>query len=602
MESLHCDLFVFSLTVLSSSSSELKGYFNRLLTCDTRPLLNILSTFFFQGRFHMGFINRKAEGSVRHRRAIKEHEEHKAENAHATWMGGPSYAIGNPIYNLRLAASSCFFGEPMYYHTDKSDPRPKRCTPNSISVLSDSDRSRLRETLNAVDPQEWRAHSPAELMSSAIDKALDHDIEMTLQEAVRLRNEENIRTTPQVIMVRAAHHRSAKGTGLIRKYADQIIRRPDEPAVQLAYQINEYGRKKIPNSLKRAWRDRLEAYTEFNLAKYRMENRQVKTVDVMNLTHPKSDNIDKLANGKLTLNQETWEALISKKGPSTNTWTEAVDTMGHMALLRNLRNLVKHAVPHSKYTAKLVEGAATGKQFPFRYLSAYKAIQDDAPGPVLDAVEESLEHSLKNLPHFGGRVMSLCDNSGSAHGAMTSSMGTMSIAEIANLTGVLTGRVSDEGHIGVFGDRLKTSQIRRKASIFDQAIQANKDGKRIGAATENGIWLFWDQAIRKKEHWDHVFVYSDMQAGHGGLYGTNPRDYSNYVWSGKNGTYIDVPKLIIDYRNKVNPNVMVYCVQVAGYQDTIIPEFYDKTYILGGWSDGILRFAAQMSQLHQQGQ
>jgi len=40
-------------------------------------------------------------------------------------------------------------------------------------------------------------------------------------------------------------------------------------------------------------------------------------------------------------------------------------------------------------------------------------------------------------------------------------------------------------------------------------------------------------------------------------------------------------------------------VQVAGSLDTIMLEFYNKTYILGGWNDGILRFAAEMAGLHQ---
>ena len=104
-----------------------------------------------------------------------------------------------------------------------------------------------------------------------------------------------------------------------------------------------------------------------------------------------------------------------------------------------------------------------------------------------------------------------------------------------------------------------------------------------------------------KEHWDSVFVYSDMQAGHGGLYGTNESAYRNYIWD-NSGSYIDVPKLIDEYRKKVNPNVQVFLVQVAGYQDTIVPEYYDKTYILGGWGPGLLRFASAMSNLtNQQG-
>lgn len=90
-----------------------------------------------------------------------------------------------------------------------------------------------------------------------------------------------------------------------------------------------------------------------------------------------------------------------------------------------------------------------------------------------------------------------------------------------------------------------------------------------------------------------MFIYSDMQAGHGGLYGVDPSQYREYRWS--EGNYIDVAKLVKRYRREVNPLVNVFLVQIAGYQDTIIPEFYERTYCLGGWGDGILRFAAKMS-------
>lgn len=153
--------------------------------------------------------------------------------------------------------------------------------------------------------------------------------------------------------------------------------------------------------------------------------------------------------------------------------------------------------------------------------------------------------------------------------------------------------VADEGHVGVFGDRLSMSPVRAKASVFDQLELLENKARNIGQNTENGIWLFFDQALRKKEHWDHIFVYSDMQAGHGGLYGTTPREYSAYQWD--DGRHIDVAALVAAYRKQVNPNVMVYLVQVAGYQDTLVPEFYDRTFILGGWSDAVLRFAHAMS-------
>ena len=88
-----------------------------------------------------------------------------------------------------------------------------------------------------------------------------------------------------------------------------------------------------------------------------------------------------------------------------------------------------------------------------------------------------------------------------------------------------------------------------------------------------------------------------MQAGHGGLFGPDPSVYRQYQWTGR-GSYIDVPKLIKAYREQVNPNVLVYLVQVAGYKDVLVPEFYERTFILGGWGEGLLRFAASMSEVY----
>lgn len=515
----------------------------------------------------------------------------RSKATHTNFMGGASHWILDPITRLRVAASSCFFGEPQYYRRDEKDTRPSR----HAMPVRDKDMRRLRKLLGALEPTAWSGVTPSERMEMAIDAALDFDVERTLQEAVRLRTEAYIRTTPQVILVRAANHPKAKGTGLVRKYARKIIARADEPSVGLAYQLWRYG-KPIPNSLKKAWRDALQGAKVYHLAKYRMDSRNVKTVDVVNLVHPGSDAVDSLTKGTLKQNGSTWESILSGKGAKTNSWRRAVKVMGHMALLRNLRNLMTAGIATDKLVSQLVTGAATGKQLPFRYYSAYRAIKatGQAPGVLLDAVEECLMLSLKNLPTFRGRVMSLCDNSGSARGTATSSMGTMQISTIANLQAVLTGMVSEDGHVGVFGDKLDTFAIRPKASVFDQLDKAEQRGKQVGAGTENGVWLFWDQAIRARQRWDHVFVYSDMQAGHGGLFGKNARDYKDFTWGTR---HIDVAKLVAEYRRKVNPKVHVHLVQVAGYQDTIMPEHYDRTTILGGWGDGLLRFAAELAHL-----
>ncbi len=514
------------------------------------------------------------------------------DTSHKNFMQGSSWFLKNPIHTLQMAAASSFFGEPQYYIDGEKDAKKVATIARPYGYGSTHSKY-LNDTLTSLTPVEWKGLNASQLMESAIDKALDYDPEATLKLAGQLRNEWNIRTTPQVILVRAAHHLKVKGTSLIREYAPSIIKRADEPAVGLAYQISRFGRKSIPNSLKRAWKAFLENTNDYNLAKYTMKNRTIKTVDVVNLVHPKSESVSRLVKGELSQTGETWEAIISAKGSNKESWTEALNVMGHMALLRNLRNLLENKVDPKLFMGQLIAGVATGKQLPFRYFSAAKAIPAGSPGFVLDGLEKCLLQAIDNLPKFKGKTMSLCDNSGSAWGATTSSMGSMEVAQIANLTAWLTALSSEEGHIGRFGDTLLTEVVRKRQSIFDKLNDFANERNKVGQSTENGIWLFWDKAIKEKQHWDTVFIYSDMQAGHGGLYGTNPSSYKEFQWNGS-GAHIDVPKLIQEYRRKVNPNVNVFLVQVAGYQDTIIPEYFNRTYILGGWSDQILQFASQI--------
>lgn len=541
--------------------------------------------------------------SINKKRTTSRKVEKMHEEAHVNFMGAPSYDIKNPLLRLQCVAASCFFGEPSYYK--EAGTRGTKASRTNLRTrrasLSEAQTKHLRDILNAVDDYEWRNLSTKQTMERCIDEALAHDPEATLRLAVELRKVDLIRTTPQVIMVRAANHKVLKGSGLIRQYNANVMLRADEPAVQMAYQISEFG-KPVPNSLKRSWADFMKKADDYQLAKYRMENRMVKTVDVGNMAFGKGfygyeGAIGKLMRGELKLGDEikTWESVVSGGG----SWEDALEVMGHMALLRNLRNLINNGVKPDAFIGKLVKTAKHGKQLPFRYWTAHRELHG-APGPVLDAIEECLEISIENVPLIGGRNLVLVDNSGSAHGTPISSMSSTHIFEIGNLMGVLTGLRSDEGTIGVFGDRLAEYSVRKKASIFDQVSKVNKLGQTVGGGTENGIWIALDKAIRGKEHWDNIFVYSDMQAGHGGLYGRG-KIPSEYLWStGKyNNTYIDVSGMVAKYRREVNPNVFVYLVQIAGYEDTLLPEYYDKTYILGGWSSRVLDFAAKMRQIFQ---
>ena len=251
---------------------------------------------------------------------------------------------------------------------------------------------------------------------------------------------------------------------------------------------------------------------------------------------------------------------------------------------------------------ELRSGVKNGKQFPFRYWQAMKAVREQADinhrQLILDTLEECMDIACDNMPRLHGKTMCLSDNSGSAWNTTPSEYGTVKIAEIDNLSSVIAARNSDEGYIGKFGDRLRLFDISKRQGVLAQANAVSRDADNdIGGGTENGIWLFFDKAIKEKEHWDNIFIFSDMQAGHGGLYGKG-EDIQHYTEQGYavRGRYIDVAKLIDTYRNKVNPEVNVFCIQTAGYNNVLVPEYGYRTNIMYGWTGKETLFADAMNR------
>ena len=157
-------------------------------------------------------------------------------------------------------------------------------------------------------------------------------------------------------------------------------------------------------------------------------------------------------------------------------------------------------------------------------------------------------------------------------------------------------------YVGMFGDKLIISPVSKRNGVLTQTQKLNQNrGRDVGLATENGIWLFLEKAIREKEHWDNIFIFSDMQAGHGGLYGTED-GAAKYTKQGYScyGKMIDVAKLINAYRSQVNPKVNVFSVQTAGYNNVVVPEYGYRTTILHGWTGKEIIFANEMIQFWNQ--
>lgn len=502
------------------------------------------------------------------------------------FMGGDSYII-NPLDTLKMITASSIFGEPSYYRDSKSS---KRYLYKINPVLSEFD----------IMFKEYENKTTNQIFEDAIDKALDYDFGGTLEWAVELRKNYMMRLNPQVIMVRASiHPRREEWTkehpGLFNEINQKVMQRADEPMTQMTYYMYQNGGKKndIPSIIKRSWAKNLSSLNRYKVAKYK--NHECGMINAVRISHAHSKVLDELMTTgtvEVTENQKTWENLRSQ-GKS---WKEILETcdLGHMALLRNLRGIfteINDLELCQMYMKKLKNGVIEGKQFPFRYWSALKVIEKsdcNHKAVIMDALEECMDIAIENFPKLKGKTICLSDNSGSAWGSFNSEYGSVTVAEIDNLSSVITAMCSDEGYVGKFGDKLIITPITKRNGVLSQTKSITNKGYRdVGGSTEGGIWKFFRDAIRNGQQWDNIFIYSDQQAGHGGLYGTeyDIKEYrSNYMVKGDFEPMINVFKLIEEYRKKVNPKVNVFSIQTAGYDNVVIPEYAYRTNIMYGWT------------------
>lgn len=525
--------------------------------------------------------------------AVKEETAIAREKRVTNFMGGYSYEL-NPLETMKMVTASSIFGEPQYYREGEFG----KVSDGLFAIHGAFKEYGLHEM------DKFEGLKTSQIMEKVIDESLDFDFKATLEWAIVLRKEYLMRLNPQIIMVRASIHPKKNefvknNSGEFDRINQIVMSRADEPMTQFVYFLyKNKSHAKLPNILKRGWAKKIESLKPYAFNKYKNSGYGMK--DLICICHPKSPVVDEfMKTGKVNVKNEdlTWETLKS----GGKTWFEIINTikLPHMALLRNLRNIfseIEDIDICKKMMKELTDGVIDGKQFPFRYYSALKAVEDcstiNHKPIIIDALEECIDIAKDNMPKLKGKTMCLTDNSGSAWGGFTSEYGTVTVAEINNLSSVITAQNSDEGYVGKFGDKLIINPISKRNGILTQSqkITSKKDND-VGGCTENGIWLFLDKAIKEKQHWDNIFIYSDMQAGHGGLYGINASDYSNYCYGSR---YIDVNKLLKEYRSKVNPKVNVFMVQTAGYTNVLVPEYGYRTNILYGWTGKELVFAKTM--------
>ncbi|MGW1811560.1 TROVE domain-containing protein [Streptomyces sp. NPDC002078] len=432
-----------------------------------------------------------------------------------------------------------------------------------------------------------------------------------------LRGEGHMRTSSLVGAAEYVHARLTAGATdgpANRQVVDRVLQRPDEPGELLGYWTSRYGRA-VPKPVKRGVADAVRRlYHAKSLLKYDTASKGYRFGDILNLVHAAPDP-DKPWQGALfqyaldrrhhpdtalpppslpvlTAHRElmalpvperrsvvtlpggaerlaaagiTWEALAGwLQGPMDKAaWEAVIPSMGAMALLRNLRNFDEAGVSDevaARVAAKISdpEQVARSRQFPFRYLAAYR----HAPSLRWSyPLEQALGHSLANVPALPGRTLVLVDRSGSMFWTQSQDRSGLTRADAAAVFGTALALRAADADLVQFGTTSDRVPFRKGESVL-------KILERFGSL---GGTDTTDAVRRHYRKHDRVLIVTDEQ------YAPN-----------RHGAPTD----------QIPVHVPVYTWNLEGYRPGHGPSGSGNRHVFAGLSDAAFRMVSLIESGH----
>ena len=406
-------------------------------------------------------------------------------------------------------------------------------------------------------------------IKETLKRVIKKDPEFVSKLAVFARREFNMRSISHVMTAYLAHE--VEGKQYVRQTVQGVAIRGDDVTEIMAAYISEFG-KPIPNSLKKGIADVMRGFDEYTLAKYKGSGKGVKMADLLGICHPKPATPEqallwrRLLEGKLAI-PETWETELSAHGNNKETWEKLIanNSVGYMAMLRNLRNIL-NANPSNinKVYAKLADPEAVRKsrQLPFRFMTAYANLPSTAGTKIRDVLEDAISASVANLPKIPGRTLIAIDGSGSMD-SYVSAKSEVRCADLSALLGIIANYICDDAYVVQFDHELRVLNPSHRSGIIAEAIRTAM------ARGGTNMSLPFQYLLHEHLNVDRVIIISDNEC--------------NSPWG-----YQPVQTLADEYRRKTGNDIWVHAIDLQGYGTQ---QFHGaKTNIIGGWSEKVFDF------------
>jgi hypothetical protein len=552
----------------------------------------------------------------------------RSEKAMTNRAGGVAFDIEEPTIKLLTMTGGSFFGEPRFYSANSCVPtrdKSGRFSKMQARIQLSSDKAVKFARCDELDDV------AKEIISTAVNILETPEPTDVLRVANWLRNEGNIRLTPQVLTVLSANHPNGKEG--IREYVPKVVVRPDEVKTMMLLHRFFFGMKPLPSGLSLGLGDALSKFDERALLKYNtpgyptwkdvlctlrgrkadwplkqalarffqfgeLDGRKTPVVYAFKKLAQKTE-FDNEAKALAEKCGVTWEVLVSQFGKNPamkrKVWAYLVEKrlIGYMAVLRNLRNMLEAGVSTGTI-AKVAEflsnrnAVLKSRQLPFRFSMVYEMLggwdmssaYDYDPLPhaansehvnmLLSAIEKAADIACENVDPIPGLTVVFSDNSGSMSSAI-SERSKMSCAMAANtLCGIIAKRCA-RGIVCAFGTDVGEVRFTKKTSVIDIARRvARADTK--GMFTNGHRCIQWVQSKGLKP--DRIIVLSDMQCW---TDGGGWRGYSDTNMSDAWQRFI-----------KTSPDTWMHSVHINGYGDTPVAKGVGNVNLVGGFSEKIV--------------
>ncbi len=424
--------------------------------------------------------------------------------------------------------------------------------------------------------------------------------EFVAQLAIFLREEMHLRSVPMLLVATLIRRRS-----VTKDVVARVIQRADEikelvaawlEVEELAGSARESLRP-VPAAVRKGL---AEAFNKFNAFQYRKYNKGAKEAitfkDVLQLVHPEprdaemSDNFVRILDGALEP-VDTWETMYSackSDMEKAAVWDTLLleGKLPYMAALRNIRNMleVKVKVGTIDRWVKLIsdpDAVKKSKQFPFRWLSAYRMLEQSksqVPLTVFQSLEAALQASVDNIPAIErfreGRTLIACDSSGSMNNSL-SEKSTLKYSDVAYTLGSMLAHYAPNNvTVGVFGHTWQCVNLVQGGILHNTENLRKTD---VGCYTNGYLVAEW--ALTENRRFDTIVFFTDCQMWNSVPYSTGLLSTS-----------------MANYWNRVNPNTKVYVFDLAGYGHSPVDLVHKNAFMISGWSDHVFRVLSDIEK------